>query len=240
MPDDSDAFRESLQALSQFFVEDGTLGDTLLRVSQLACDVTPAKYAGITMLVEGKVTTGIFTHPEAPEIDQAQYDSGNGPCLDAFRHQQMFRIDSTSEDERWPEFSKTALAHDINSTLSTPLSVRGESLGALNLYAERPHAFVDEDADRVQLFADQAAIVLANAQVYWDARQLSENLTEALKSRETIDHAVGIIMASGGRSPKDAFQILVRVSQRENRKLREVAADLVAKTVERSSSQRSS
>ncbi len=95
------------------------------------------------------------------------------------------------------------------------------------------NAFDDEHANRVQLFADQAAIVLANAQVYWDARLLSENLTEALQSRETIDHAVGIIMASRGRSPKDAFQVLVRVSQRENRKLREVAADLVARTIER-------
>ena len=198
MQDDQDAIRTSLRALSQFFVKDGTLGDTLLRVSEMACDVTPAKYAGITLLVEGKPRTGVFTSSEAPEIDEAQYETGEGPCLDAFRHQRIFRIESTTEDTRWPAFSKLATAHGIHSTMSVPLTVHGESLGALNLYAETKAAFTDAHEDTVQIFADQAAIALANAQVYWDARQLSENLTQAIKSRETIDHAVGILMATGG------------------------------------------
>src|SRR5271154_4285364 len=102
MQDEQDAVRQSLGALSQFFVNDGTLGDTLLRVSEMACDVTPARYAGITMLVEGRPRTGVFTSIEAPEIDEAQYQSGDGPCLDAFRHTRVNRIDSTLEDTRWP------------------------------------------------------------------------------------------------------------------------------------------
>jgi AmiR/NasT family two-component response regulator len=78
-------------------------------------------------------------------------------------------------------------------------------------------------------FARHAAIVLANAQVYWDARQLSENLEQALHSRSTINYAIGILIraGAGGRSPEEAFQILVRASQRENRKLRDIAAEIV-------------
>ncbi len=233
MQDEQDAVRQSLSALSQFFVNDGTLGDTLLRVSEMACDVTPAKYAGITMLVEGRPRTGVFTSAEAPEIDEAQYQSGDGPCLDAFRHTRVNRIDSTLEDSRWPAFCQLAVAHGIYSTLSVPLSVRGESLGALNLYADVLGAFDETHEESVPMFADQAAIALANAQVYWDARQLGENLTQALKSRETIDHAVGILMAAGGISPQDGFELLVRASQRENRKLRDVAEDIVARTMAR-------
>jgi AmiR/NasT family two-component response regulator len=74
---------------------------------------------------------------------------------------------------------------------------------------------------------------LANAQVYWDARQLSENLSQAIDSRETISQAVGILIAVGGRSPDDAFQILVNASQHENRKVRDIAQDIVNRTVER-------
>jgi GAF domain-containing protein len=233
MPEDEEAIRQSLRALSQFFVKDGTLGDTLLRVSEMACDVTPAKYAGITMLVEGSPRTGVFTSPEAPEIDEAQYDTGEGPCLDAFRHQRIFRIESTADDDRWPAFCALAAAHGIRSTISVPLTVHRESLGALNLYAAEVGAFTKAHEEMVQVFADQAAIALANAQVYWDARHLSENLTEAIKSRETIDHAVGILMANGGLSPQDAFQMLVRASQRENRKLRDVAEEIVTRTMER-------
>lgn len=77
------------------------------------------------------------------------------------------------------------------------------------------------------VFAAQAAIVLANAQAYWDARTLSEQMSEAMEHRSTIEQAKGIIMAGGGRNADEAFQVLVRASQRENRKLRDVAAEIV-------------
>ncbi len=191
--------------------------------------------AAITMLVEGKPSTGVFTDPEAPEIDQSQYRTGQGPCLEAFRHQQIYRIDSTTEDDRWPEFARTAADHGVLSTISLPLVARGEGLGALNLYSRRPSAFIDINLDESGVFANQAAMVLANARVYWDARELSENLQQAMQSRSVIDQAVGVIMATSGQSPDGAFQILVRASQRENRKLREIAAERVANAQQRSS-----
>jgi GAF domain-containing protein len=233
MEDEPGAIQESLRALTQFFVNDGTLGDTLLRVSQMACEITPAKYAGITMMVEGSPRTAVFTHPDAPEIDKAQYRSGEGPCMYAFRDQQIYRIDSTLEDDRWPEFAQLAAEHGIRSTLSVPLAARNHKLGALNMYAETVGAFTEAHERSVRLFADQASIALANAQVYWDARQLSENLSQAIESRETISQAVGILIAVGGRSPDEAFQILVSASQRENRKVRDIAQEIVTRTIER-------
>ena len=233
MEDQEEAVRESLRALTQFFVNDGTLGDTLLRVSELACAITPAKYAGITMMVEGTARTAVFTHPDAPEIDAAQYQSGEGPCMYAFRDQLPYRIGSTADDQRWPDFSRVAFSHGIHSTLSLPLQARGEGLGALNLYAAEVNAFTDAHEKIAIAFADQASIALANAQVYWDARELSENLSEAIKTRETISQAVGILMAVGGRSPGSAFQMLANASQRENRKVREIASEIVSRTVER-------
>ena len=231
--DEREAVGESLRALTQFFVNDGTLADTLLRVSELACSITPASYAGVTLIVEGKAQTAVFTHPDAPEIDRAQYRSGEGPCMYAFRNQKVYRIASTSQDERWPEFARVALAHGIHSTLSLPLLARGQGLGALNLYAPHEGAFADAHEKLAVVFADQASIALANAQVYWDARELNDNLTEAIKTRETIGQAVGILMAAGGRSPEAAFQIVASASQRENRKVRDIASEIVTRTVER-------
>lgn len=224
---------DGLTALSHFFVSDGTLGDTLTRVAELACQAGPADMAGLTMLVEGHARTGVFTDPEAVEIDEEQYRTGRGPCLEAFRAGQVFRIDSTDEDSRWPEFAKIAVDHGIHSTLSLPIMARGESLGALNLYARTPSAFDDDSAIRLEVFARQSAIVLVNAQAYWDARTLSENLDQAMRTRSTIEQAKGIIMAQGGRTPDEAFQLLVRASQRENRKLRDLANEIVDRTVHR-------
>ena len=158
---------ESLSTLSRFFVGDGTLEETLRRVSELTVEAVPAaSLVGITMLVEGRERTAVFTDQAAPEIDQAQYDTGEGPCLDAFREQQVFFIDSMEEDGRWPAFRSAALSHGIHSSLSLPLVVDKVSFGAVNLYAHEPHSFEPTDRDTGAVFASQAAIVLANAQAY--------------------------------------------------------------------------
>src|SRR5437763_587167 len=81
-------------------------------------------------------------------------------------------------DRRWEAFSKTAAQHGILSTISLPLDVRDEVVGALNMYSRREAGFGEDDEEIGMLFATQAAVVLANANAYWDARQLSENLTE--------------------------------------------------------------
>jgi hypothetical protein len=73
-----------LTALAQFVVTDGSLDDTLLRMAELACQVIPADMAGITLLAEGRPATGVFTDPQASELDTAQY-SDDGPGQESFR-----------------------------------------------------------------------------------------------------------------------------------------------------------
>jgi hypothetical protein len=107
-------------------------------------------------------------------------------------------------------------------------------MGAFNLYAKSFSAFDDANTRRVELFGRHAAIVLANSRVYWDARELNENLQQAMQSRAMIDQAVGILMASGRHGPDEAFQVLVRASQRENRKLRDIAEEIVGRVAKRS------
>ena len=206
-----EAIHESLRALTQFFVNDGTLGDTLLRVSQMACAFTPAKYAGITMLVEGSPRTGVLRIPRRRRSTRPNTETGRGPaCTPSGPSDVPHRFNHRGST--LARIRSRAAAHGILSTLSAPLSARGRSLGALNLYAETENAFTAAHEATVRDFADQACIVLTNAQVYWDARQLSENLTQAIETRETISQAVGILIAAGGRTPQDAFQVLVNAS----------------------------
>jgi GAF domain-containing protein len=223
-----DPIEASITALSQFFVGGGSLGETLTRVTELARDALEADMAGITMLLAGRPRTGVFTDPATVEIDTAQYETeGRGPCLDAFRQQRVHHIADTATDRRWPEFAAVAAAHGVVTTLSLPLAGGGEPVGALNFYSRRPGAF-DRPTEQAEVLAAQAAIVLVNAHAYHDSRELADNLQQALTSRQTIDYAIGLIMSGGGRSPEEAFQLLVRASQRENRKLRDIAADMVA------------
>jgi GAF domain-containing protein len=117
--------------------------------------------------------------------------------------------------------------------LSFPLAIDDRPLGAMNLYARTERAFADTDLETGALFASQAAIVLGNAQVYWDARDLSARLGEAMKSRAIIEQAKGMLMAAQHCDEDHAFDLLVRASQRENLKLRDIAARIVTDAVNR-------
>lgn len=229
-----DPLVRSVAAMSRLFVGDGSLKETLDRVAVLAQEALPAAdIAGITMLVDGRAKTAVFTDHDAPEIDSAQYETAIGPCLDAFRHQQVFQTVDTMNDDQWPQFSEAAAAHGVRSTLSLPLIVNHEGVGALNFYPRTPDAFADGDIELGSQFAAHAAIVLANAQAYWDAHQLGEDLATAMRSRAVIEQAKGILMGAQRCGPDEAFQLLVRASQRENRKLRDIAEELVARTQHR-------
>jgi len=227
---EQDPIREGLAALSQFFVADCTVGETLQRVVDLSAGaIGRVDFAGLTMPVEGEPVTPVFSDPEAPDIDSAQYEANSGPCLDAYRLGEVFAIEDTETEQRWPHFCAAAAEHGVRSTLSLPLAVAGEHLGALNMYSSTAGPFSDADRGTGTAFATQAAVVLANAQAYWDARSMAEGLQAAMEHRAVIEQAKGLIMAAMPQpSPDAAFDILTRASQRENRKLRDIAAEIIA------------
>jgi len=147
----------SLAELSTFLVSDHSIADILTRVAVLAVEaVPPAMFAGITMLVDDRVTTQTFTDPTCPEIDQAQYESGHGPCLDAFRNGSTIVVESLASDGDYPEFAASAMAHGVRSTLSLPMLSGDSSIGALNFYAGTDAAFGQNEAEVGRLFAAQA------------------------------------------------------------------------------------
>jgi GAF domain-containing protein len=228
MADYPDHLSEGIAELSRLLVNEEALDDTLQRVADLACrNIGGADVAGVTMLRDGKPTTTVFTDPTSPQIDSAQYETGIGPCLDAFRYQQVFRIKSTPEDEQWRAFSQAAAEHGIMSTMSLPLGVRDTGIGALNLYSKQPAAFSEKDEELGLMFATQASVALANAQLYASAYRMTQQLQEALTSRAVIDQAKGILMGQHRISADEAFNVLRTKSQNENRKLRELAQELV-------------
>lgn len=231
---DSDKLEASLNELSKFYVGDVTMVDTLHRVATLATDaVVPASFCGLTMLIDGEPRTGVFTDPASPEIDQSQYDSGRGPCLEAFRTGEIMRLESTVGDGPWPEFQAACVEHGIMSTASFPIVVDDVSHGAMNLYSKQEAAFGAEEIVRGREFAAHAGVVIAYARSYWNARQLSENLTKAMAHRAEIEQAKGIIVGASGCTPDEAFELLVRQSQHQNRKLREIAIELVNSKLKR-------
>ena len=168
------------------------------------------------------------TNDTAQALDDAQYHAREGPCLTAAVQGRTIRIDDTHEDERWPQFTASARANDIGSSLSVPIAVSGaDTFAGFNIYGKTPGAFSDADEQLCQAFAGQASIIVANAQAYWSAFELSQNMAKAMESRAAIEQAKGVLIATYHIDAESAFDLLRQRSQTTNRKLRDVAADVV-------------
>jgi GAF domain-containing protein len=227
----NDPLQDAVESLTRYFVGDATLGDTLDLVCALAIDaVKPAVLCGISMSVDGRIGTWVFSHPEVIEIDRPQYDTGDGPCIDAFRTGVSTLVRSTTRPGPYPDFRAVAASHGVGSVLSSPMLTDGETVGALNLYAHDEDAFDEEHAAIASQFASQAGFLLANSRAYWDARTLSENLEQAMESRAEIEQAKGVIMGATGCTADEAFDKLREQSQYENIKLRDLAAEVVRRS----------
>ncbi|HVB05274.1 MAG TPA: GAF and ANTAR domain-containing protein [Acidimicrobiales bacterium] len=201
---------------------------TLQQVVDLACaSVAGCSMAGITLLERSGPTTTVATSAVAASVDAFQYRVNAGPCLDAYRRQITNRIDSTDSEERWPEFCREAAANGVHAVLSYPLVVGGDGIGALNLYSATEHGFDDRAARSGAVFASHAAVTLANARAFWRTDELRRHLEDALQSRGVIDQAKGILIAQEGYSPERAFEVLKRASQRSNRKVHDLALEIV-------------
>ena len=204
-----------------------TAEQTLERLATLACAAVPGAAVGsVTLWQDGQPYTVVSSDPLAEEIDTKQYEVLEGPCLDASRYGQPYLVPDMAAEQRWPVFSDVAALNGIGSSLSLPLTARGDVIGALNLYSREPHAF-DGAVEIAGQFAVQAGITIANAAVYRASRRLAEELQEAMSSRAVIEQAKGVLMAEQGCTADGAFTLLRLASQRENVKIRDIAARIV-------------
>lgn len=233
MADYPDELWRSVADLSGLLLGEEDQETTLRRVGDLAVrSIAGCDAVGVTINDRGTPITQAATGGLVYEVDTYQYDIGEGPCLQAVLEHEIVAVDDMGSDTRWPRFSRHAAERGLHSSLSLPLMVRGEALGALNLYAFRPSAFGADDRQTASMFAAQAAVAVANARTYAASVKLTRELREALDSRAVIDQAMGIVMARNGHSSEHAFTALRLRSQAENRKLRDVAADIVREATE--------
>jgi GAF domain-containing protein len=161
------------------------------------------------------------------EMDYDQYDTGEGPCLDAATQGERFHIESLGDEARWPDFVPRARARGIESILSTPLVGEDGPIGALNVYSRTIGAFAVHEKEWADQFASEAASVVSSAQLKPPAHELSEQIRHALMSREVIALAQGMVMQRDGTSPEAAHAVLMELSRRTGRRLRDVSDDLV-------------
>jgi hypothetical protein len=203
--------------------------DTFLdKMVRLAAQVvTPDAACGLTTRSDGRPFTVAASNDLAAQVDEVQYGTDEGPCLDSLRSGTLIQVDDLRREERWNSYRPHAIAHGVVSSLSLPLTVNGETLGALNLYSAAPAPFAGPQRERAESFAAQCAAALAVSLRHVRQAQVQHQLAEAMVSRGIIDQAIGILMGQHRCTATAAFDLLRQASQHRNRKLRDVAADII-------------
>src|SRR3954452_6812745 len=161
--------------------------------------------AGVTIADEHGKRSRAASNELVEQADALQYEFDEGPCLTAWRTRQLVRIDDTATDSRWPRWNSAAAHLGVRAVLSVGLVVDDEGIGAIKVYSEQPANYGKADERVMSLFAEQAAILLANTQSLQQARRLSRQLTDALRGRDAIVRATGVLLARGAADEAPAF-----------------------------------
>jgi hypothetical protein len=190
--------------------------------------IEPADHAAVSMVHRHRrIDTRAATDEIARRGDQMQYDVGEGPCLQAIRDHETVTSGDLLNEERWPHWSRQAAEElGVRSMLSLQLFVSHDTLGALNLYSDRPNAFSVDDRAAGLSFAAHVALALAS-------ERGSGPRDSSLLGAAIIGQAQGVLMQRYELTPSGAFLVLAKASQREDSTVRMVAEALVENAPDR-------
>jgi hypothetical protein len=138
--DDDDApLADQLASLTRPLEQEDDPPHTLDAIVRAAVETVPgAQHASISVVQRRSVVTTMAATDDLPrKADQAQYDTGQGPCLDALDQRETARVTDMESESRGPELTARAAGLGVGSVLALQLYVAGDDLGALNLL-QRP------------------------------------------------------------------------------------------------------
>lgn len=213
-------------ALARALQGDDTIARTLGVVCELAVDaIADADEAAVTVARGGHRLCTLAATADPPAVlDRIQGETGQGPGVDVMKGQPRAAWDSSTAAGQWPDFAARVNAETaVRSIVSYRLFVRDDRRGALSLYSAQRAGFSDRDLEAGEIFAAHAALAMR-----WAAdREQAANLRIALRGSRRIGAALGILMSRHTISEDEAFRRVKSASQHTNRKLREVADDIV-------------
>jgi GAF domain-containing protein len=231
----SDPMVGALYRLQTLVLDVPDVTSFLSEVAGLAPTVLqPSASCGIHVYREGRPLPAVSSDDRAAQLDETQYQLDEGPCLQTMQTGQPVYVADAATEPRWGQYMEVARDRGLRSSISLPLTVNQATVGAMNLFAfHSANAFDRTQRQRCLLFAAHASAALQLTTRLIETGAVRRQLEQALASRAIIGQAMGIVMARHHCDADLAFAVLRRRSQTSNRKLRDIAADLVAATTQR-------
>jgi GAF domain-containing protein len=224
---------ETLVTLADTLVDDYDVIDFMQTLAERSVALLDLSAAGI-MLADsgGRLHHAACSNEQMRLVELLELQLEEGPCFDAFRNQEPVRSDTAAEvARRWPRFAPHAREGGFVGVTAVPLRLRGQAVGALNLFSEREGALGDDDLAIVQAMADIATIGILQARSIHDQNILTNQLEAALGSRIVIEQAKGMVAERNHITVDEAFVLIRRYSRSRNRLLSDTARGITDGTL---------
>jgi GAF domain-containing protein len=214
--------------LAQIVVGTDPPEQALRRIAELAKETLDGvEEVSLTVIENGRPRSVVFTGPLAVHLDERQYEAGFGPCLDAAKTGQTIVIDSRVTDTPYGGFARVAERAGVRHIISVGMPLAQRTIGAMNIYSIADAPISRAVLDHAVVFAGHAAVAVANVTNHAKAVDEATHLRRAMESRAVIEQAKGMIMARDHCTAEEAFDLLNRISQQQNVKLRDLAQLIV-------------
>ena len=219
-----------LRILAEFSARGGT--ESSARLCEVSADVLAMTGAGI-MLMSGDTQRGSVcsSNDVSALIEELQYTFGEGPCVDAYRHDRpVLEPDlAKATTARWLAFTPAAVAAGAQAVFGFPVQVGTIRLGALNLYRDQPGALSDDQHADALVMAGVAARAVLAAQAKAPPAELAAELERRGNFRFVVHQASGMVSAQLGIGVGEALVRLRAYAFANDRLLTDVAEDVVAR-----------
>ena len=181
--------------------------------------------AGILLVDDrGSLEVMASSSARADMLAMLQLADGQGPCVDCYRTGEVVHIaDLPATGDRWPVFARSARILDVRGVLAVPLRLRGETIGAMNLFSTEVDALSHHAVASAQALADVATMGILQSRTTGQHGIVQARLQAALESRVLIEQAKGVISGSRAITVDDAFRVLREHARSHNQRLHDTA-----------------
>jgi hypothetical protein len=202
------------------------------RVCGAAVALLSLSGAGISLMVDGELrgTAGV-SDSGIEAVQELQLTLGEGPCVDAWRDREPV-LESDLADPvraRWPAFAHAGVQAGVRAVFAFPLQLGAVGLGVVALYRDRLGPLSDEQLALGLVLAEVATQTILGLQAGAPAEQLHVLLADEPAHWAEIHQATGMVSAQLEVSLDEAFVRLRSFAFSDDRPLREVAEDVVAR-----------
>lgn len=231
---DTEKLAQTFVSLADTLVDDFDVLDLLHVLTTRCAELLDAAAAGLMLAdSDGQLRVTVASSENARLLDVFQIQSDEGPCLECYRSGEPVRAQRLDQSgTRWPRFASAAAEQGFTAVVALPLRLRGEVIGALNLFGDSGGAAItEEEIPIAQAMADAATIAILQDRLARDRSLLTEQLQIALNSRIAIEQAKGALSNRLDIGTDEAFVLLRDRARSDRRRLVEVATEVMREGV---------